>query len=116
MSNKEETVIEEVDLKEKKEKFTKKKVFTKIFSTLLVVSFAVYALFTLVYQQIQINEAQSDLDQLYKEIQIIETNAEELKKIANSDKEENEKYIENLARNQYGYAKEGERIFINIAG
>ncbi len=111
-----DTVIKEVDLKANKKEVTKKKNLSKVLITLAVISFSVYALVVLVNQQMQINQAKSELDKIYDEIELIEISTDELNKIANSDAEENEQYIEDLARNQYGYAKEGERIFINIAG
>lgn len=112
----EEHIIKEVDLKSTKEIATKKRNIKKLFATIAVIIFAVYALMVLVDQQMQINQAKNTLESLSNDIQLIETNIEQLENMANADDSENQEYIEKIARNQYGYAKKGERIFINIAG
>ena len=78
--------------------------------------FAAYAVVTLISQQIQINQKQSELSELEDKSLIEDFRIEEIKKVYNSSDEENEEYIKRFARDQLGYAEPDERVFINIAG
>ncbi|WP_255882957.1 MULTISPECIES: septum formation initiator family protein [unclassified Ruminococcus] len=78
--------------------------------------FAVYAVVTLISQQVQINRKQSELSQLEDKILIQEVKNGEVEKVYNSDDKENEEYIRRIAREELGYAEPDERVFINIAG
>ena len=41
---------------------------------------------------------------------------DELNEIYNLDDDENNAYIERVAREEFDYSKKGERVFVNIAG
>ncbi|MGN1112685.1 MAG: septum formation initiator family protein [Acutalibacteraceae bacterium] len=82
----------------------------------LLVLFAAYAVVTLISQQIQINQKQSELSELEDKILIQEVKNGEVEKVYNSDDKENEEYIRRIAREELGYAEPDERVFINIAG
>lgn len=78
--------------------------------------FAAYAVVTLISQQIQINQKQSELSELEDKILIQEVKNGEVEAVYNSDEDKNEEYIKKIARDQLGYAEPDERVFINIAG
>lgn len=78
--------------------------------------FAVYAVVTLISQQIQISQKQDELSQLEDKILIQEVKNGEVEDVYNSGDEENEEYIKKIARQELDYAEPDERIFINIAG
>ena len=86
-----------------------------IFGVLLVL-FAAYAVVTLISQQVQINQKQSELSELEDKIIIQEVKNVEVEQVYNSSDKENEEYIKKIARDELGYAEPDERVFINIAG
>jgi cell division protein FtsB len=69
----------------------------------------------LVNQQIKINEKRRQLSEIKQQIQVQEIKNGEIKSALTSDGD-NSEYIERKAREDLGYAKPGERVFINIAG
>lgn len=71
---------------------------------------------TLVKQRLSISEMQSKLEDLNQQILIQNIKNDELSEVYNSTDKENEEYIERIAREEYDYAKIGERIFVNISG
>ncbi len=82
----------------------------------LIVLFAAYAVVTLISQQVQINQKQSELSELEDKIIIQEVKNGEVEQVYNSSDKENEEYIKKIARDELGYAEPDERVFINIAG
>lgn len=86
-----------------------------IFGVLLVL-FAAYAVVTLISQQVQINQKQSELSELEDKIIIQEVKNGVVEQVYNSSDKENEEYIKKIARDELGYAEPDERVFINIAG
>lgn len=86
-----------------------------IFGVLLVL-FAAYAVVTLISQQVQINQKQSELSELEDKIIIQEVKNGEVEQVYKSSDKENEEYIKKIARDELGYAEPDERVFINIAG
>ena len=86
-----------------------------VFGVLLGV-FAAYAVVTLISQQVQINQKQSELSELEDKILIQDVKNGEVEEVYNSDDKENEEYIRRIAREELGYAEPDERVFINIAG
>ncbi len=97
----------------------KKKFLTKgnlaVISVILAV-FTLYAVITLVDQQMKIAEKKEELGKIQDEIFLQEVKNDELNDIYNLDDEENNAYIERVAREEFDYSKKGERVFINIAG
>ena len=97
----------------------KKKLFSK--GNLAVISvalaaFTLYAVITLVGQQLKIAEKKEELEQIQDQIVLQEIKNDELNEIYNLDDDENNAYIERVAREEFDYSKKGERVFINIAG
>lgn len=93
----------------------KERILRVCVSTLLIV-FAFYAVFTLVRQQTEISEKKEQLEAIKSEITLQEVKNEELRRVNDLDEEENDAYIEKVAREEFDYSKQGERVFINIAG
>lgn len=81
-----------------------------------IFAFSVYILAALVNQQVQIAQKSQQLDDLAKKIQVIEMQNDDIRHVLADSKNESDEYIEQYARRELGYAKPGERIFINIAG
>lgn len=85
-----------------------------------VIAFSLYIVITIVNQQIQINNAKAELEELNNKISIQEIKNEELKQVAdavdNDDLDSFADYIEKIAREELDYVKSGEVVYINIAG
>ena len=103
------------DRKDRRKKSDGKKLFRAILSGVLVV-FAFYVVITLVHQQVEIAEKKAQLDALNDEIIIQEVKNDEMKQVNEYDDSENDAYIERVAREEFDYSKQGERVFINVAG
>ncbi len=99
----------------KRENSDGKKLLRAVVSAVLVV-FAFYVVFTLVHQQVEISEKKEQLEALNEEIVIQEVKNDELKQVNEFDDSENDAYIERVAREEFDYSKQGERVFINVAG
>lgn len=82
----------------------------------VVLVFAVYSVVTLIDLYSQIGEKKSELDALNDEIAIQEIKNEEMNDLYNSSDEEFSKYVEEIAREELDYIREGERVFVNISG
>lgn len=83
---------------------------------LALVAFAIYMCVVMVNQQITINKKQQELANIKHQLEIQETNNNNLEKVLRSDQSETEKYIEKIARESLGLSKPGEKIFIGISG
>ena len=90
----------------------KKNIILKI----AVLSFCVYISFVLVNQQIQISNKKEELNTLNQKITSQSVKNDEMKNIVASDTNENEAYIERIARECLDFAKQGERVFVNVIG
>lgn len=86
------------------------------FLVLAVISIAVYAGAALIKQQVSIKEKEEELENLKSQLIVQNIKNDEIKQVYNSTDDENKEYIERIAREEYDYAKIGERIFVNIAG
>lgn len=104
------------DDKMKKKKSSDKKRFISVALTIVLVVFAFYAVFTLVNQQVEISEKREQLSALNDDIVIQEVKNDDLKQVYELEDAENDAYIERVAREEFDYSKQGERVFINIAG
>lgn len=82
----------------------------------VVLVFAVYSVVTLIDLYSQIGEKKSELQALNDEIAIQEIKNEEMNDLYNSSDEEFSKYVEEIAREDLDYIKDGERVFVNISG
>ena len=81
-----------------------------------VFAFVVFSAFTLISISNEIAKQTAVLDELNKQISITEIEIDELKDIKNYKGAERDDYIENIAREDLNYLKNGERVFINISG
>ena len=86
----------------------------------IVIIVTLYVLYLIVDQQIRINNAKSELAQLEENIFTQEQTNEEQKKVADAvehnDEEAFSNYVEKIAREDLDYVKNGEVVFVNIAG
>jgi cell division protein FtsB len=81
-----------------------------------VFSFAVYIIFALVDQQIQITQKRQELATVNQKIATQQIKNEDIKHALNNGVNENKDYIERVARENLNLAKPGERVFVNVAG
>lgn len=114
---KKEKVTEEKK-NEIKEVTPQKKKLNKKFILLYaaLAAFIVYASFTIVNQSIQISEKKDELNRIDKQLQIVEIKSDYLKEIKNYKGKELSEYMENIAREDLDYIKNGERVFVNVSG
>ena len=78
--------------------------------------FAVYSVISLVSLYSQIGQKKSELESINAQIEVQELKNEEMSELYNSSDEEFSRYIERIAREDLDYIKEGERVFVNVAG
>lgn len=87
---------------------------------MLLVIVTLYVLYMIVDQQIRIRDAKAELAQVDEIIFTQEQKNAELKKVSDAVKNNDEKafagYVERIAREELDYVKNGEVVFINIAG
>ena len=83
---------------------------------LALVVFAVYAVVTLLNQHIEILEKHHNLSDLETDIMVQEIKIEEIQNVKNYSDEENAEYMEQIARSELDYVKNGERVFVNVTG
>lgn len=100
----------------KKVKTKNRKRSVKMALSFFLIVFAIYAVVTLVNQQVEIAEKKQELEVLQDSILIQEVKNEEIKQVYELDDDENDAYIERVAREEFDYSKQGERVFINVAG
>lgn len=114
---KKEKVTEEKK-NEIKEVTPQKKKLNKKFILLYaaLAAFIVYASFTIVNQSIQISEKKDELNKIDKQLQIVEIKSDYLKEIKNYKGKELSEYMENIAREDLDYIKNGERVSVNVSG
>ncbi len=82
----------------------------------VVLVFAVYSVVTLVNIYSQISEKKSELEEIQGEITVQEIKNEEMNDLYNSSDEEFSQYVEDIAREDLDYIRQGERVFVNISG
>lgn len=101
-----------------KEKETKKPLRSIRYVLLCVVIllFAVYSVVTLVDLYSQIGEKKGELEAIKDEITIQEIKNEEMDALYNSSDEEFSDYVEQIAREDLDYIRQGERVFVNVSG
>lgn len=83
---------------------------------IVVLVFAVYSVVTLIDLYSQIAQKKSELEDLNSEITIQEIKNEEMNELYNSSDEEFSKYVEQIAREDLDYMRQGERVFVNVSG
>ena len=68
------------------------------------------------YQNIQIADKRAELDEINKQINVVEIQTRYLDKVKGYTGDQLKEYIEKIAKNEMGYVSEGERIFYNVSG
>lgn len=104
--------------KKLREVITPKKKSSKSFILLFIAifAFALYSAITIVSQNEAIREKRAELAALEEELQIIEIENDYLEEVKNYKGKDLDEYIENIAREDLDYVKNGERVFINVSG
>ena len=80
------------------------------------IGFVFYAVITIINQNVTISEKRAKLSDLHQHINVVEIEANYLKKVQALKGDERDKYMEKIAKEDLGYVSDGERIFINVAG
>lgn len=119
VKQKSEKIVEKTDfsangIREIQPKRTKKKRYFLLY--LAIIGFAFYAVITIINQNMQIAEKESELNNLQQQIKVIEIQTAYLQKVQGYSDEEIKQYMEKIAKEELGYIGEGERIFFNVAG
>ena len=83
---------------------------------LAIIGFAFYAVITIVNQNIQIADKRAELDEINKQINVVEIQTRYLDKVKGYTGDQLKEYIEKIAKNEMGYVSESERIFYNVSG
>ena len=83
---------------------------------LALVCLAAYFVFTLINQQIVISEKKSELDILQEQVKTQEMKNQDIQYTIDEELSGDKKYAEEYARSELDYAKQGERVFVNIGG
>lgn len=87
---------------------------------ILLVIITLYVLYMIVDQQIRISNANDELADIEEQIFTQKQTNAQLKKVSdavkNNDEDSFEGYVEKIAREELDYVKNGEVVFINIAG
>lgn len=80
------------------------------------VAFLVYSMVSIIGIQSQIRERKAELDDLKDQITVQEIKNEEIQKLYDSTGSDFSALAEQIARDDLDYIKEGERVFVNVAG
>lgn len=82
----------------------------------VAVAFLIYSLITLIGIRSQLNDRRQELNGIKEQITVQEIKNDEANRTYTLSDEERSDYIEQIARDELDYVREGERIFVNIAG
>jgi len=101
-----------------KEVKTEKKKISKRFILLYIAifAFALYAAITIITQHTKIIEKRAELAALQEELQIVDIENEYLEEVKNYTGEDLDEFVEDKAREDLDYVKNGERVFVNVSG
>lgn len=80
------------------------------------VAFLIYSMVSIIGIQSQIRERKAELDDLKDQITVQEIKNEEMQKLYDSTGSDFSALAEQIARDDLDYIKEGERVFVNVAG
>ena len=83
---------------------------------LVAVAFLIYSLISIIGIRSQIRERKAELDKLKDQITVQEIKNEDIEKLYNSTGSDFSALAEQIARDDLDYIKEGERVFVNVAG
>ena len=79
-------------------------------------AFLVYASYTIISQSVELNSKREELAGIKHEVEIVEIKNDSLKSAKDLKGDDLSDYIENIAREDLDYVKNGERVFVNISG
>lgn len=86
--------------------------------SLVAVAFLIYSMVSIIGIQSQIRERKAELDELKEQITVQEIKNEDIQRLYNSTGTDSDfsALAEQIARDDLDYIKEGERVFVNVAG
>lgn len=87
-----------------------------ILIALVAVAFLIYSMVSIIGIQSQIRERKAELDELNEQITVQEIKNEDIQALYNSTGSDFSALAEQIARDDLDYIKEGERVFVNVAG
>ena len=87
-----------------------------VLDAIAAVAFLIFSVIRLVGDRAMINERRKELNELKNEITVQEIKNDEMSKTYNLDEKERSDYMEQIARDELDYVREGERVFVNIKG
>ena len=99
-------------LTEIKPKKQRKKKYILLY--LAIIGFVFYAVITIMNQNVQIADKRAELNELQQKINVVEIQTQYIKKVQSYKGKELSEYMEKIAKEQFGYIGEGERIFFNV--
>ena len=76
----------------------------------------IYSMISIIGIQSQIRERKAELDEINEQITVQEIKNEDIQKLYNSTGSDFSALAEQIARDDLDYIKEGERVFVNVAG
>ncbi len=101
-------------IKEVKAPKLKKKRYILLY--VAIFGFILYSAITLINQSIEISRKKQELNDLQEQIVVQEIKNDDINEVKNYSDEELNRYIEQIARDDLDYIREGERVFVNISG
>ena len=87
-----------------------------ILIALVAVAFLIYSMVSIIDIQSQIRERKAELDELKEQITVQEIKNEDIQALYDSTGSDFSALAEQIARDDLDYIKEGERVFVNVAG
>lgn len=85
---------------------------------LVAVAFLIYSMISIISIRSQIRERKAELDELNEQITVQEIKNADIQKLYDSTGSDSDfsALAEQIARDDLDYIKEGERVFVNVAG
>ena len=83
---------------------------------LAAAAFLIYSMISIIGIRSQLRERKAELDDLKEQITVQEIKNDEIQKLYDSTGSDFSALAEQIARDDLDYIKEGERVFVNVAG
>lgn len=81
-----------------------------------IICLVVYIISSIITTQLKITDKNEELDSVNSEISIQQLANDDLQELIDDDLLGDSQYAEEYAREELGYAENGERVFVNIGG
>lgn len=81
-----------------------------------VIAFVLYILYLIIFQQLEVSAKKAELKELQEDKANQEMVIEEIQYTLNKLEGGQDDFVEEYARSELDYAKQGERVFVNIGG